>query len=298
LPFTLAAASIAGYAMAKRALDPIGQIAQRAEQITTERLHDRLPVESNDELGQLARVLNQMLSRIDQSFEQLRRFTADASHELRTPLASIRSVGEVGLQKDATPEEYRDTIGSMLEEINRLTNLVDSLLTLSRADAGQIPMKFEVFPVADIMEEAASLLDILIEEKHLRFNFEGEKNALVRGDRLILRQAAVNILHNAVKFTPAGGNISARVCCEGSRIVLSITDNGPGIPTEHLTKVFDRFYRVGPARTGENKGAGLGLSIAQWAARAHDGEIGLSAAPEGGCTFWIRLPLASSNPAI
>ena len=226
LPFTLAAASIAGYAMAKRALNPIGQMAQRAEQITTERLHDRLPVEHNDELGHLARVFNQMLSRIEQSFEQLRRFTADASHELRTPLASIRSVGEVGLQKDATPEEYRDTIGSMLEEINRLTDLVDSLLTLSRADAGQIPMKFEVFPVADIMEEAASLLDVLIEQKRLEFNFEGEKDALVRGDRLILRQAAVNILHNAVKFTPTGGSISARVCCEGSRILLSITDNG------------------------------------------------------------------------
>lgn len=298
LPLTLAAAGFAGYMMANRALDPIGQMAQRAEQVTAERLHDRLPVEGDDELGHLARVFNQMLSRIEQSFEQLRRFTADASHELRTPLASIRSVGEVGLQKDATPEEYRDTIGSMLEEINRLTNLVDSLLTLCRADAGQIPMKFEVFPVADIMEEAASLLDVLIEEKQLKFNFEGEKNALVRGDRLILRQAAVNILHNAVKFTPPGGSISARVCCEGSRVVLSITDNGPGIPTQHLTKVFDRFYRVDPARTGENKGVGLGLSIAQWAARAHDGEIGLSAAPEGGCTFWIRLPLVSSNTAI
>ncbi len=297
LPLTLTAAAVAGYVMADRALDPIGQMAQRAEQITTERLHDRLPVESNDELGHLARVFNQMLSRIEQSFEQLRRFTADASHELRTPLASIRSVGEVGLQKDASPEEYRDIIGSMLEEINRLTSLIDSLLTLSRADAGQIPMKLEVFPVAEIMEEAASLLDVLIEEKRLTFSFEGEKNALVRGDRLILRQAAVNILHNAVKFTPAGGSISARVRCEGSGILLSITDNGPGIPTEHLAKVFDRFYRVDASRSGENKGAGLGLSIAQWAARAHDGEIGLSTAPEGGCTFWIRLPLASSNPA-
>jgi heavy metal sensor kinase len=298
LPLTLTAAAIAGYVMADRALDPIGQMAQRAEQITTERLHDRLPVESNDELGHLARVFNQMLSRIEQSFEQLRRFTADASHELRTPLASIRSVGEVGLQKEATPEEYRDMIGSMLEEINRLTSLIDSLLTLSRADAGQIPMKLEVFPVAEIMEEAASLLDVLIEEKRLTFNFEGEKNALVRGDRLILRQAAVNILHNAVKFTPAGGSISARVRCEGSGILLSITDNGPGIPIEHLAKVFDRFYRVDASRSGENKGAGLGLSIAQWAARAHDGEIGLSTAPEGGCTFWIRLPLVSSNPAV
>jgi heavy metal sensor kinase len=298
LPVTLALAAAAGYGIADRALDPIRQMVQRAEQITTERLHERLPVENNDELGHLARVFNQMLSRIEQSFEQLRRFTADASHELRTPLASIQTVGEVGLQREVSPEEYRDIIGSMLEEINRLTSLIDSLLTLSRADAGQIPMKLEVFPVAEIMEEAASLLDVLIEEKRLTFNFEGEKNALVRGDRLILRQAAVNILHNAVKFTPAGGSISARVRCEGSGILLSVTDNGPGIPTEHLAKVFDRFYRVDASRSDENKGAGLGLSIAQWAARAHDGEIGLSTAPEGGCTFWIRLPLVSSNPAV
>jgi heavy metal sensor kinase len=297
LPLTLGVAALAGYAMADRVLEPISQMAQRAEQITTERLHDRLPVENNDELGHLAGVFNQMLSRIEQSFEQLRRFTADASHELRTPLASMRSVGEIGLHKDASPEEYRDIIGSMLEEVNRLTNLVDSLLTLSRADSGQIPLEFEIFPVADIMREAANLLDVLIEEKQLRFHFEADKNAFVRGDRMILRQAAVNILHNAVKFTPAGGSISARVCCEGSRIVMSVSDNGPGIPTEHLAKVFDRFYRVDPARAGENKGAGLGLSIAQWAARAHDGEIGLSPVPGGGCTFWIRLPLVSSSPA-
>ena len=297
LPLTLGVAALAGYALADRVLEPISQMAQRAEQITTERLHDRLPVENNDELGHLAGVFNQMLSRIEQSFEQLRRFTADASHELRTPLASMRSVGEIGLHKDASPEEYRDIIGSMLEEVNRLTNLVDSLLTLSRADSGQIPLEFEIFPVAEIMREAANLLDVLIEEKQLRFHFEADKNAFVRGDRMILRQAAVNILHNAVKFTPAGGSISARVCCEGSRIVMSVSDNGPGIPTEHLAKVFDRFYRVDPARAGENKGAGLGLSIAQWAARAHDGEIGLSPVPGGGCTFWIRLPLVSSSPA-
>jgi heavy metal sensor kinase len=298
LPLTLALAAAAGYGMANRALDPIRQMAQRAEQITTEHLHARLDVESNDELGHLARVFNQMLSRIEQSFEQLRRFTADASHELRTPLASIRSVGEVGLQKDARPEEYRDTIGSMLEEITRMTSLVDSLLALSRADAGLTLMKVEVFPIAAIVEEAASLLDVLIEEKGLKFDIETDKSALVRGDRLILRQAAVNVLHNAVKFTPPGGTISARVRSEGSLIILSVTDNGPGIPTEHLTKVFDRFYRVDPARAGENKGTGLGLSIAQWAARAHDGEIGLSPAPGGGCTFWIHLPLVPTPPSI
>jgi heavy metal sensor kinase len=298
LPVTLALAAAAGYGMADRALDPIRQMVQRAEQITTERLHERLPVENNDELGHLARVFNQMLSRIEQSFEQLRRFTADASHELRTPLASIQTVGEVGLQREVSPEEYRDIIGSMLEEINRLTSLVDTLLMLSRADAGQIPIKLEVFPVAEVIEEAATLLGTLIEEKEQRFSFENHKQLLVRGDRLILRQAAINILHNAVKFTPAGGCISARVSCEGSCIILSITDSGPGISTEHLTKVFDRFYRVDPARTDGSKGAGLGLSIARWAAKAHDGEIGLSPAPGGGCTFWIRLPQVSPISAL
>ncbi|MBZ5659453.1 MAG: HAMP domain-containing protein [Acidobacteriia bacterium] len=295
LPLTLAAASIAGYLMAKRALDPISQMARQAEEITTERLHDRLPMESDDELGHLAGVFNQMLARIEQSFEQLRRFTADASHELRTPLASIRTIGEVGLQCDATPEEYRDIIGSILEEINRMTSLVDNLLMLSRADAGQIPLNLDMFPVAEVMKDAALLLEPLMDEKEQKFRLEADEEILVRGDRLILRQAAINILHNAVKFTPVGGNIAARIFCEGSRIVLSVTDSGPGISTEHLARVFDRFYRIDPSRSNIYKGAGLGLSIAQWVAQAHDGEIGLSPAKDGGCTFWIRLPLASSS---
>jgi len=298
LPLTLAAASVAGYAMAKRALNPISQMASRAEQITMERLHDRLAVESNDELGHLARVFNQMLGRIEQSFDQLRRFTSDASHELRTPLASIRAIGEVGLQSDGTPEEYRDTIGSMLEEINHMTKLVDSLLMLSRADAGQIPLNLDIFPIAEVMKDAAVLLETLIDEKGQKFNLEADEEVLVRGDRLILRQAAINILHNAVKFTPVGGTITARIFCEGPCILLSVTDSGPGVPTEHLARVFDRFYRVDSSRSEASKGAGLGLSIAQWAARAHDGEIGLSPVEGGGCTFWIRLPLASPSATV
>jgi heavy metal sensor kinase len=277
--------------MAGRVLDPIQKMATRAQQITSERLGDRLPVENEgDELGHLARAFNEMLSRIENSFEQLRRFTSDASHELRTPLAAIRSVGEVGLQKNASPEEYRDMIGSMLEEVNRLTNLVESLLTLSRADAGQLTLRYTNFPVMDLMRDAAGLLEVLIDEKKLTFTLEGDENLFVRGDRLFLRQAIINILHNAVKFTPAGGTISLSVSREGdSKAVLSITDNGPGIPLEHRTLVFDRFYRVDSARAGD-KGAGLGLSIARWAVNSHDGEIALSNAPGGGCTFWIRLP--------
>jgi heavy metal sensor kinase len=292
LPLALAAASYTGYKMAGRVLDPIEKMTQRAKQITSDRLGERLPVENEeDELGRLARVFNEMLSRIEESFEQLRRFTSDASHELRTPLAAIRSVGEVGLQKNASNEEYRDMIGSMLEEVNRLTNLVESLLTLSRADAGQLTLRYTIFPVMELMRDAAGLLEVLIEEKKLAFTLSGDESLFVRGDRLFLRQAVINVLHNAVKFTPVGGTISLSVSREGnSKAVLSITDNGPGIPLEHSTLVFDRFYRVDPARAGENKGAGLGLSIARWAVHSHDGEITLSNAPGGGCTFWIRLP--------
>jgi heavy metal sensor kinase len=298
LPLALAAAAYAGYKMAGGVLDPIEKMAQRAKRITSDRLSERLPVENEeDELGHLAHVFNEMLSRIEESFEQLRRFTSDASHELRTPLAAIRSVGEVGLQKNASNEEYRDMIGSMLEEVNRLTNLVESLLTLSRADAGQLTLRYSIFPVMDLMRDAVGLLEVLIEEKKLTMTLTGDASLFVRGDRLFLRQAVINVLHNAVKFTPAGGTISLSVSREGdAKAILSITDSGPGIAVEHRRLVFDRFYRVDEARAGENKGAGLGLSIARWAVHSHDGEITLSGAPGGGCTFWIRLPTISQAP--
>jgi heavy metal sensor kinase len=297
LPLALAAAAYAGYKMAGRVLDPIETLAQRAKLITSERLAERLPVENEeDELGHLARAFNEMLSRIEGSFEQLKRFTSDASHELRTPLAAIRSVGEVGLNKNATSEEYRDMIGSMLEEVNRLTNLVESLLTLSRADAGQLTLRYTIFPLMDLMRDAVGLLEVLIEEKKLAFTLTGDESLFVRGDRLFLRQAVINVLHNAVKFTPMGGAISLSVSRDAdAKAVMTITDNGPGIPLEHWTLVFDRFYRVDSARAGENKGAGLGLSIARWAVQSHDGEIALTNAPGGGCTFWIRLPTSAQT---
>ena len=296
-PLVFAGAAYAGYKMVGRTLDPVTKMANRAEQINSERLNERLPVESaGDELGHLATVFNSMLSRIEQSFEQLRRFTADASHELRTPLAAIRSVGEVRLQDGATPEEYRDTIGSMLEEVNRLTSIVEKLLTLSRADAGQIQMQVSVFPLKALVREAASLLEVLIEDKRLTFQLTGDENIGVEADRLYVRQAVVNILHNAVKFTPVGGTIDARVVCHGSsQAELSVHDTGPGIPACHAAKIFDRFYRVDESRTGAEVGGGLGLSISKWAVEANNGEIGVSGS-SGGSTFWIRLPAVGCPP--
>jgi heavy metal sensor kinase len=292
LPVILATAGFAGYGLARRALSPIEQMARRAGQITPDRLNERLPNDgTDDELGQLARVFNQTLSRLEQAFEQLRRFTSDASHELRTPLAAIRSVGEVVLQKDPSRDEYRDAIGSMLEEVNRLTSLIDNLLTISRADAGHISLQRADVQVMDLVREAVGLFEILIEEKSLQLSVEGDENTAIQGDRLFLRQALVNMLHNAVKYSPVGGVISVRVRQkDGLPLVIEIQDQGPGIPVEDRSKIFDRFYRVDKARWRESGGAGLGLSIAKWAVEVHGGNIGLDSAPNHGCIFRMTLP--------
>jgi heavy metal sensor kinase len=292
LPIVLALVGVGGYLLAKRALAPLEEMARRAEEITSERLQQRLPTgDVDDELGHLARVFNNLLARLEQSFEQLRRFTSDASHELRTPLTSIRSVGEVALQKDGSREEYRDTIGSMLEEVNRLTELVDSLLTISRADAGRIQLHPSVFSAMDLAREAAGLFEVLVEEKSQRITVQGDERVSVKGDRVFLRQALVNIIHNAVKYSPIGGRISVGVQYEpAGSIRIDVSDSGPGIAPEHSAKIFDRFYRVDESRSRDAGGAGLGLSIAQWAVRVHGGSIHLQAAQGTGCTFRILLP--------
>jgi len=294
LPLVLAAAGLAGYGLARRALNPIEQMARRAQEIGPDKLHARLPNDDkDDELGQLARVFNGTLARLERAFEQLRRFTSDASHELRTPLAMIRSVGEVGLQKDGTRAEYRDIVGSMLEEVNRLTSLIDNLMTISRADSGHIQIQTTVVLVMSLAREAAGLLEVLMEEKSLRFVLEGDRDAGVEGDRLFLRQALVNILHNAVKYSPVGERISMRVRkAGGDQVTVEVQDHGPGIPLEDQARVFDRFYRVDKARWRESGGAGLGLSIAKWAVEAHGGKITLDSMPHHGCTFRITLPCA------
>jgi heavy metal sensor kinase len=277
----------------RRALGPIEQMARRAQEITPQRLHERLPNDNTgDELGQLARVFNETLARLEQAFEQLRRFTADASHELRTPLAAIRSVGEVGLQKDGSRAEYRDIIGSMLEEVNRLTSLVDNLLTISRADAGSLQLELVDVPVMQLVREAAALFEVLVEEKALNLIVAGDESATVQGDRLFLRQALVNLLHNAVKYSPLGGTISVRVKSSLNEVAVDIEDNGPGIPLEDRQKIFDRFYRVDRARWRESGGAGLGLSITKWVVEAHGGKIGLESEWTEGCLFRVNLPLS------
>src|SRR5258708_7193474 len=276
-PIALLLAGFGGYALARKALGPIDSMATQTKKISAERLGDRLSIENpEDELGKLGTIFNDMLGRLQAAFDQLRHFTADASHELRTPLTAIRSVGEVALQDQRSPAEYRDVIGSMLEEVDRLTRLSESLLALSRADAGHVQFQREEIPLLRLAGEARSVVDVLAEEKRQEIDIEGDTNLFVSVDRLILRQAIVNLLDNAIKYSPTESRILVRVQSGGDeQVFLDVVDQGPGIPGEHQPYVFDRFYRVDKARTREWGGAGLGLSITRCAVEAHGGSITL-----------------------
>jgi heavy metal sensor kinase len=292
-PLALAAAGAAGYFLARRTLSPIQRMAQRALEINAHELGARLTVENpEDEIGLLATAFNDTLARIENSFQQLRRFTSDASHELRTPLNAIQNVGEVGLRKRGNAGEYREVISTMLEESGRLTRLVDNLLTLSRADAEQPRLSLTEIPALEFVKQVTSLLDVLAEEKEQTLSAEGDESACVFADHIVLRHIVINLIDNAIKYSPFGGHIRVRVFEKADRVVsIEIEDNGPGIPMQHRSKVFDRFYRIDEARTRETGGAGLGLSIAQWGAEAHGGRLELLCPPTGGCIFCVNLPL-------
>lgn len=293
IPLAAALAGLGGYLLARRALAPIGRMAARAESISADRLSERLPVENpDDELGQLATVVNRTFARLERSFELLRQFTADASHDLRTPLTALRSVGEVGLREPRTGDQYREIVGSMLEETDRLTRLIDSLLTISRADAGHVKLDREPMDLGDLAREVTTYLGVLAEDKSQQLVVEGAAPVPVVADRLVLRQALVNLVDNAIKYSPASAPIRIRVSARDGHGVIAVCDEGPGIPAEHRARVFDRFYRVDKSRARASGGAGLGLSIARWAVEVNGGHIELETEEGRGCQFRIVLPLA------
>jgi heavy metal sensor kinase len=291
-PVAIGAAALAARRMSQRILAPIQGIAVQAGQITSNRLHERIPIGgTGDEIDQLAIVFNQTLTRLDESFRQLRQFTADASHELRTPLAAIRAIGEVGLDRDGSKQEYRELVGSMLEEVNRLTRLVDDLLTISRGDSGSIHLNYSRVRIIDLARDTISLLAPLADDKEQTLELRGDETATVDGDPIFLRQALINVVHNAIKYSPRQATIDLGVDRETPGFVtLSVRDPGPGIAPEHTSRIFDRFYRVDRGRSRDAGGFGLGLAIAQWAVESHKGAISVSSAPGDGSTFRISLP--------
>jgi len=301
LPLVVMLAGLGGYLLARRALTPIDQLASETRRITAERLHERLSVPNqHDEVGRLAAVINDMFARLESSFAQLRRFTADASHELRTPLSVIRGIGESGLGETRTPAEYKEAMGSMLEEVDRLTNLVDTLLRLSYGDAGTVRLSRAVVDLGQLTREVVSSLAILAEERGQRLEIDAADGVVVSADRLVLREAITNVVDNAIKYSPKASAIDIRVRPDGEQALVTVADQGPGVASEHRERIFDRFFRVDEARSRDDGGSGLGLAIAKWAVEVNGGHISVAAGANGGSVFSIALPigmaLATEHP--
>jgi heavy metal sensor kinase len=290
-PLGVALAGLGGYTLARRALQPVNNMAKQARLITAESLTDRLPVDNaDDEFGRLATVFNETLTRLELSFDQMRRFTSDASHELRTPLTAIRSVGEVGLRGRRSEGEYREVISSMLEEVDRLSQLVEHLLTMSRADVGGGRHSRNDVLLGEVAREVASQLDVLAEEKGQSVTVDCARELSWVGDKCLLRQALMNLVDNAVKHSPESGRVSLRVFPSHDGAVIDVEDTGPGIPIEYRDMVFDRFFRVDTSRSRSDGGIGLGLSIARWAVEANGGTLSLERSDSTGSVFRIALP--------
>lgn len=294
VPVVLLLSGGLGYALARKALHPMERLRRSAEEITADRLDRRLPVTNHrDELGRLSETFNSMIGRLQRSFAEIRRFTADASHELRTPLTVIRTEAEVALAKPLGVTEHQHLLGSILEECDRLTRLTDQLLSLAREDARATRQAHEPVDLAALVGGVAETMRPLAEAKGIRLHIEVNGVAQVCGDAARLREVFFNILDNGIKYTPEGGTVEVRIGRQGPDVLVTVRDTGVGIPAEHLPYVFDRFYRVDKARSRVEGGTGLGLSIAQSIVTAHRGRIEAASTPGQGTTFSVRLPTES-----
>jgi heavy metal sensor kinase len=294
IPAALLLAVLGGYFLAGRALSPVKNITLKAQDITADSLSERLPIKNpHDEIGHLAAVFNDTLGRLENSFEQLRRFTADASHELRTPLTSIRSVGEVAVKDEMGAESYKEAIGSMLEETERLTHLVDNLLILARGDSGKAELMPTSVDLSPLIHEIVEELRILAEDKDQTLSTSIQKDIAVKVDKETIRLAVSNILHNAIIYTQDAGKVGIHAeKNKKGEAIIDILDNGPGIPDVERAKVFERFYRIDKARSRTKGGAGLGLAIARWAVEVNGGSIAFLDNDTPGTLCRIILPLS------
>ncbi len=295
--FLLVLAGVGAWFMAGRTLKPVERIAAIARGIGESDLSRRIDVESDDELGRLATTLNGMIGRLEEAFLKERRFVADASHELRTPLAVIQAETSLALEKPRSQDEYRRSLEMVAQEVGYMSEMVGKLLVLARSDAGFEPLNFEDVNIADLLGELSQDVEALAQEKGLKLGLGPMDGLTVRGDRVRLRQMFLNILDNALRYTPAGGTITGSIVRKDNQAVASVRDTGAGIAEEHLPFIFDRFYRADKVRTDGEGGTGLGLSIAASIAKMHGGAIEVESEVGGGTTFRILLPLAGAATA-
>jgi len=301
LPLGLVAALLMGSWIARRALAPVDRIITEVREITDGRsLHRRLAEPMvKDELGRLTETLNQMMTRLERSFAALRRFTADASHELKTPLTVLRAGVERAITMPSLPSEALAALEETLQEINRMTELVEALLMLARADEGTAPLHRETVDLRAIVEETGETGELLAAEAGVNMEVATPADpVIVPVDASRIRQLILNLLTNAVKYTPAGGSVRLQLGPSNGRVTLTVADSGVGIAPGDLPHIFDRFWRADSARTrtGERSGTGLGLAICKWIAEAHGGTIDVHSRPGRGTTFTVTLPRETTAP--
>jgi heavy metal sensor kinase len=292
LPIVVVLLVFGGYAVTRRWLSPLDVMVSEANRITASDLNRRLPVANeNDELGRLAKVFNVTLARLEDSFIALDRFVSDAAHELLTPLTTLRSVGEVGLRGIRSPEAYREVIGSMLEEAQRLQLLVEKLLQLARAEGGASILELKPVQLAVIADHCVEDARVLAEEKNQQVVLTSSP-CQVLTDELLFRQALQNVLDNAIKYSPSGATIRVDVQTDHERCAVTVTDDGPGIPDEHRAELMQRFFRADKARVRATGGYGLGLAITKAYMRVLGGSITYAPRAPKGSVFTLSLPLA------
>lgn len=292
VPVVLAATSFGGYLIAFRALKPVDQITAKAREIQAKNLDQFLEIKTSDtELRNLVETLNEMMRRLNDSFRNMRQFTADASHELKTPLTIVAGTLEVTLNKTRNSEEYKEAIQTALEQIRRITEIVNDLLLLSALDSGKADSSRRPLDLSDLTTEICELIQPLISDKQITLSLCKDDKTIVLGDRTEMSQVVLNLLDNAIKYTPTGGSIAVKVRKENGSGVISVQDSGPGIPAEDLPHIFERFYRVDKSRSGDSGGTGLGLAIVERIVESHNGEIQVISKEGSGSLFTIKIHL-------
>jgi heavy metal sensor kinase len=291
IPACLAIAGGGGIFLSRRVLKLVDTITQTALEIEESDLGRRIDVKTKDELGRLALTLNQMIGRLEKAFQRQKEFTSDASHELRAPLAIIQAESTLALQKDRDASSYRQSLETVSQEVENMAKIIDQLLMLARSDAGKSQLIFEEINLAEVLQDLTSDINVLCQDKGLSLEINTGAQVSIQGDKVNLRRLFLNVLDNAIRYTPHGGIISISLSQEAQTAFVTITDTGVGISKEHIPHIFDRFYRVDKARSRAEGGSGLGLAICRQIVEAHGGGISVASQAGQGSTFSIRLPV-------
>ncbi len=290
VPLVILMSAFLGWFLAGRALDPVNSVAEAAQRITHSNLDVQIPARNaHDELDRLIEAFNHMMTRLNHSFEQIRQFSTDVSHELRTPLTVVRGQLEVALFTAETVEQYRDAMADALEGVERLSNIVRALLMLSQAESGKLALQKTEIDLADLVRDLVDQHQIPAEAEGVRLAATLPPNCAVLADRIQIERLVSNLLGNAIKYTPAGGNVNVSLVPGFEQVKLIVEDTGVGISPSHLPHIFDRFYRV-PSADAE-KGLGLGLSFVAWIAKAHGGTVTVESTVQQGTRFTVQLPV-------